>query len=273
MTPMTRFRWLCLWVPFTLTLLGPARATPLEAYGRLPSIEQVAISPDGQKFAIVTTTSDARLVAVARLADNALIKTMRVGDQKLRRVEWADDDRLMITTSVTGMPMSLTGEDTEWSLLQVIDLRNGDDIPIPNLNRRLNDPELMNVLSGEVMVRHIDGHTVLFVPGVYLDHYTMRCLIRYDLDTKRQSIVTLGKPDTLAWFVDSSGDIIADGRYDQDTGRWSMRIAQDGHLTEVASGKEAIDVPLILGYGPGENTLLVQFVTSGNRPATTVYLA
>lgn len=114
--------------------------------------------------------------------------------------------------------------------------------------------------------------TVLFVPGVYIEQHTMRCLIRYDLDTKQQKVLELGQEDARSWFVGSTGDIIADDRYDQETGRWSMRVAQGRKLVEIASGREGIDVPSIIGFGPGDGTLLTQFLESGRYVWTELSL-
>jgi pimeloyl-ACP methyl ester carboxylesterase len=45
-----------------------AMGTPLEAYGKLPSIEAAAMSPDGERFAVITTTGEARQIVVKELA-------------------------------------------------------------------------------------------------------------------------------------------------------------------------------------------------------------
>jgi hypothetical protein len=57
-------QFFCLWVAL---LAAPAlAATDVEAYGRLPSIEQAALSPDGTKIAFVKTTQDFKASFVAR---------------------------------------------------------------------------------------------------------------------------------------------------------------------------------------------------------------
>src|SRR5689334_10114668 len=60
-----------------------AGAVPLEVYGHLPSVESVALSPDGSRVAYVRTEGDSRVVVIASIAENKMIRWVRVGDEKL----------------------------------------------------------------------------------------------------------------------------------------------------------------------------------------------
>ncbi len=46
-----------------------ARAAPLELYGKLPTIETLALSPDGENIALIATSGEVRRIIVTRLAD------------------------------------------------------------------------------------------------------------------------------------------------------------------------------------------------------------
>src|SRR5690348_6504924 len=82
--------------------LGPsARSAVLAAYGHLPSIEDVALSPDGSLLAYVNTKNDERIVVIASVAQRKMIHWVALGEEKLRHLQWADDDNVMITTSDT----------------------------------------------------------------------------------------------------------------------------------------------------------------------------
>jgi len=252
---------------FVLTVLGSSasvQAVPLDVFGHLPRLEDVSIAPDGSKVAFVRTDGEDRVVAVVSLADNKALKVVRAGHVKLRGVVWADDNRLLIETSETTMPYGLIGEDQEWWQLQVHDLRKKDPVQVPNLNRNHDEVNLMNVVSGEVMVRTIEGHTVLFVRSTYVSDATYPCLVRYDLDTDRQQIMLQGGENSSSWLVDEKGKLLAEEDYEPSSGIWRMRISRDGHLKDVASGKEGIDVPRILGYGPDDESLLTEFLENGD---------
>jgi len=122
----------------------------------------------------------------------------------------------------------------------------------------------MNVVGGRVMVRGLNGHTVLFVPGMYLGRMTLPALFRVDLQTDRQQIVQRGGAETQSWLVDESGAIAVEEDYFDREQRWVIRILRDGKLREVAYGHEAIEYPQILGFGPQPDTLLVQSMVAGD---------
>ena len=64
-------------------------AVPLEVYGRLPSLEDIALSPSGDRIAFVRTTENTRTITVGSLSDHKALSGLRIGDQKLRSVQWA----------------------------------------------------------------------------------------------------------------------------------------------------------------------------------------
>jgi hypothetical protein len=131
---------------------------------------------------------------------------MRLRDSKIRSLKWADDNNLMILASATALPVGLSGMRQEWWLLDIYDLIQHKIRPVPRFDVGSND-RFMNVVSGEAMVRKVDGHTVLFVPGIYFDHSASLGLFRVDLQTGRQSIVGRGTVDTQGWLVDEAGEV------------------------------------------------------------------
>src|ERR1700722_17091185 len=98
-------------------------ATSLDVYGRLPSIEQAALSPDGTKIAFIQTSGDLRTLAIVDLNATKLVSAVRLSDTKVRQVEWADDDYLLVTVASSSMPMDLMGERTEWHMMTAYGLK------------------------------------------------------------------------------------------------------------------------------------------------------
>lgn len=249
-------------IPALLALPIVGHATPLEVYGRLPALEDVSLSPDGSRIAFVSTTQNTRVIQVISLADRKSLGGLRVGEAKLRRVSWADDSHLLVMTSATAMPMGLIGEQHEWSMLQVFDVLKHRSVAVPAIDR--DALRTMNVTAGRVMVRRIAGHTVLFVPGFYVADRTLPMLVRFDLDTGRQSVYQQGAESTDQWLVDAEGEIVAEQDYGNQNQRWAIKIRRGGRLEVVASGQEAIDFPRLLGFGPTDNTLLVEKTEAGD---------
>jgi len=243
----------------------PGQTAPVEVYGRLPSLENVALSPDGTLLALVHTTANDRILGVNSLTEHKFIgKGLRLGTAKLRSIEWADNDHLLIFSSTTGMPVGLVGPAHEWVLLSVWDLSKQKLTFYPQVNNFPNR-RVMNTVRGRVMVRRLEGHTVLFIPGTYVAQMTLPALFRVDLDTGREQLIREGNLQTDSWLVDEAGEVVAEEDYDQTQERWKMLDRRDGRLQEIASGHEAIDVPSLLGFGPDPGTLLVETTEHGNQ--------
>jgi dipeptidyl aminopeptidase/acylaminoacyl peptidase len=235
-------------------------AVPIATYGGLPSVEDVALSPDGSRVAYVRTEGDLRVVVVATVADRKMIRWVKVGEEKLRSLEWADDDTVMLTTSVTD---TMRGFRHEWFMLRVYSVSRNEVRSLPGKPLETDsDDHVMNTVVGEVMVRRIDGHTVLFVPGIDLNQGV--ALFRCDLTTRSTSVFRVGSSET-SWLVDSQGQLAAEQDYDKQTQRWSIKVFHGRSSREAVSGHTALDVPEVLGFGPTSETLLVESIENGAR--------
>ena len=74
---------------------GARAAAPLEAYGELPSIEQIAISPSGKLLAIDITKGEQRNVLIQDVASRKIVTGFQAGTVKIRGLEWAGDGHLI----------------------------------------------------------------------------------------------------------------------------------------------------------------------------------
>src|SRR5271170_4105876 len=92
-----------------LTGLLQAAPVPLEVFGRLPSLEDVALSPDGTEVAYVKTRGENRVLSVASLAERKGLVGLGVGQSKLRMVQWADNHRLWLLQTTTAEPSGILG--------------------------------------------------------------------------------------------------------------------------------------------------------------------
>jgi len=191
-------------------------------------------------------------------------KGLRLGNAKLRSIEWADNDHLMIFSSSTGVPMGLMGPASESLKLNVWDLAKQKQTFYPQLNGEPNTM-IMNTVRGRVMVRRREGHTLLFIPGTYVAGVTLPALFRVDLETGIQRLILRGNLQTESWLVDEAGEVVAEEDYNQKEQRWRILDNRDGQLQEIASGHEAIDIPSLLGFSPDPGTLLVQTTENGGQ--------
>jgi dipeptidyl aminopeptidase/acylaminoacyl peptidase len=247
----------------TLAVAQVVRAAPLEVYGRLPHLENLALSPDGSRVAFVKTEENTRIVAVVALAKHEMLGGLRAGDQKLRSIEWADNNHLLIVTSVTAVPRGFIGDPGEWFQMQVYDVKSGKPFMVPPRDP-FSDAEWMNIIRGQVMVRHLKDRTVLFVPGLQLMRELVPALIQVDLQTQQSHLVKPGRLGNLAWIVDDGGQIAAEESYDERDRRWSILIRREGRMQEAAAGEAQIEFPRMLGWGPTADTVLLEKLEGGD---------
>ncbi|HUN72138.1 MAG TPA: S9 family peptidase [Steroidobacteraceae bacterium] len=252
-------------------LLAPPRgwAVALSVYGQLPRLEGVAVSPDGSRLAYVRTQGDMRVVFIATVADRKVIRWVKAGETKLRFIQWADDDNLMIVASVTA---GMYGYKEEWSILRVYNVQRNElrTLPGDTLGEK---NEVMNIVLGVPEVRSVGGHTVLFVPGLYLgapgdtmtDSENVIALFRCDLKTGLTTLQRRGSSYTQ-WRLDAQGQLAAERDYDWRSQRWSLGVSRlGGDPAQAASGHAPVDLPDILGFGPTADSVLVESVANGDR--------
>jgi hypothetical protein len=81
---------------------GPSAALaeppPVEAYGRIPVTELAALSPSGERLAYIAVHDGARTLVLRKL-DGTPISTSDVGNAKIRNLDWAGEDRLIVQIS------------------------------------------------------------------------------------------------------------------------------------------------------------------------------
>src|SRR5947209_5172830 len=105
---------------------GAARGAPaLEDFGQLPVVEQMRLSPSGEKIAAIVVAGDERRVVVRNPGGSDLF-AVNVGKLKPRRVEWLGDGHLLIETSKTlDIDAAATNARLETDQSSILDVATG----------------------------------------------------------------------------------------------------------------------------------------------------
>ncbi|HEY9023929.1 MAG TPA: alpha/beta fold hydrolase [Burkholderiaceae bacterium] len=257
-------KWLAATLGTALACAAAQAGVPLEVYGRLPTRDHLTISPGGTRLAYVQPLDDGRAVVVLSLQDRKPIEVIKLGAQKLRDIEWADDSHLLVMTSQTVVPRGFTGRPGEWWALEVRDLEKHLITSVPNAAyaRELN---LLNAITGRPAVRKIDGHPTLFVRVDRLDgRYLEPTLLQVNLDTGGEHRIALGDHATGGWLVDADGKIVAREDYEGDTQAWTIAVDNGKGLQPVDTGHAPIDYPHVTGFSADGRSLLVHDPREGS---------
>jgi pimeloyl-ACP methyl ester carboxylesterase len=238
------------------------QAIPLEAFGRLPSLENVIISPDGTKIAFVKTHGDSRSLVVALLTKPEILGGARIGDAKLRSVEWVDDDNLLATISSTSPPpLGFIGATREW--YQLVNF-NVSKLRLNPLEFDISPKRTFNVIVGDTAVREVSGRSTLFAPGLCVEESTVPCQFSFTYPDRRIRLLDESMESDTDWAMDESGRIAAKFVYHDDKKLWEIKTHKDNHWTLAASGTAAIDTPSMLGFSADGGALIVRFTENGD---------
>ena len=239
-----------------------ADAAPLAAFGHLPTLEDVAISPDGTKIAFVRTNGESRKLIVIPLSKTEIIGSVLVGDTKLRAVDWVDDDNIVATVSSTSPPpFGFIGATREWFQLVNFDLSK---MKIRPLSFDLEHVQTFNVVTGGWSRREVSGHATLFTRGYCVRDGTVPCLFSFAYPDRHIRLVDEAREPDTHWLVDESGNIAAQFTYHDDKKLWEIKTHKGHHWTVVASGTAPIDTPEMVGFNGDGNGLIVRFVVNGD---------
>lgn len=235
-------------------LAAPAFAAPLEAYGRLPTIEDAAISPDGASFAMIQTNGEQRHVVIQKVGKPDSLRVYAVGDAKLRSLEWASPKHLLLVKTDTSQVMNLLGPRREWAMAFVFDTETTKMRP---LMTKLENA--MNVIYGEPMIRTVDGRPMVFLQGVrFVSNRGRLALYQVDLERGSEKLIDGDMEHANDWAVDANGAVIARSEYDPQTGRWTLRTKTETGWKPVTVTQALNERPDLSGLGRDGTSVLVR---------------
>src|SRR5262249_18965386 len=201
-------------------------APQLEAYGRLPTLDELTLSPDGKTIAFLRGDALDRLIVVEEIGASKPLSVFRLKDQKVRSLQWADDSNLIIIVSMTTLPVGLSGRRGEFAVAKYLDIRTNSLRALLGSVNTTSALTSMNVIEGIPEPRTIDGRTVAFIRGIYFpEHKGRYALFSQDLASGTASMVSRdGDANAEDWLVDEAGKIVAESDYFESDQRWVMKL-------------------------------------------------
>ncbi len=246
-----------------LLCVVPAAAAPLEAYGQLPSLDHVSISPDGKNLSFVTSAGGKRTIMIKSVADLTTVAAIAVNERKLRSVWWADSSHLLITASSTQVGNGLIGSKRELFTTQSYNLTTHKFNTLLDDNQRVTS---LNLLFSTPVVHVVDGKTLAFVQGVvFSSGRNVLTLFSIDLDTNESKPIRYGEPDVENWLLDDRGEAVVQTLYDENTKRWSVQLRRNNAWYELYGVAAPIETPDVYTYGPNGESIVIVSLENGRR--------
>ncbi len=240
-------------------ILGPARAAPdIETYGKLPGIELVRLSPSGNRYAFIAVVDEQRRLVVAGV-DGQLLFNSSVGDSKVRDLNWAGEDYVLLTLSATVDKRIDFGHRIEFYNAISVDLREKKAAVI-----FANTPSVANYVFGYYGSTSAPGKDFAYFGGIsyaqnktgyFLDH-AYADLQRIDLSSGSTTVAARGTPKRDDWLLSPDGTVLVNSIYDEETGSW--RLFRGDKRADLLTQRNApIGDVGVIGFGRTHDTVLV----------------
>lgn len=190
----------------------PPPTVPLEAYGRLPTVSSMAISPNGDRIAFRRADASVDAVVVMELSSGEVIGIVDGSETKVRDVSFLDQDRVLLYAAESAH-IRLIGNRLQVSGSFVYDLQRNKLAKLLQKSRHLY-PLQSGV--GRIVGHDPDSDTVYMPAYVGELNSTPATygLLGVTMDDPDGALITRGRSDTQDWFVDNKGNILVEDEYD-----------------------------------------------------------
>lgn len=195
-----------------LPRLANSDPPPLEAYGGLPFVSAADLSPDGTQVAIVHHDVDQAWVYVFQL-DGTITYKAEIGDSWFSNpdssISFIDDNYVLLGNSRI---IPLDRSKSWWLFRRTKGSHNN---------------------FGSILGKDPDSGKLLMAATSKIDSYRpwVRNVYAINLKTGKARVYADGTSDTLDWFVDENGEILARERYDNNTNTYRVERFSNGWTT------------------------------------------
>ena len=214
-----------------LALHAQATPPPLAVYGQLPQVEMAALSPSGQRIAVVGWAGGKRVLTLSDAAMKPL-RSVALGATKVRYVEWAGDGFVLVHYSSTvGLNAWFTTDKAEMGSVVVVPVEGAAPWPVfahtPDINGGVAATYGVAVRDGRTYgefgattAKAPDGIVDGGMPVISTDLYEV------DLATQRASVAAK-QPGIEGrdrdWLLDAQGGVGAMLDVVHTSGQWTIR--------------------------------------------------
>ncbi len=250
--------------------LAASAAPPLEDYGKLPAMQQVSLSPSGERLLYLAVEGDKPKVVVRKVGGEVL-RVVDPGVMKLRDAFWTDDDHILLLTSATiDFDPAAMIRKGEVGQSVAIDVATGKVVTVFK-----GQQTILHATYGYFGGAHIGGHAYGFFGGLtltgaggaamadfdkgtaYISH-DHTDLYRVDLDSGAAEKVAGGSDlYNSDWLVGPDGTVVAHAEYVQPTGEWRLYVGADDDRM-IDRRTDPIGDTSLVGLGRGPAHILVE---------------
>lgn len=251
MTGPNMLRAMMIALGWMVIAIGASASPPLETYAKLPDFEMAAISPSGKRVAVVGIFENQRKLVV--IEDEKSIFSRNIGDDRLRALNWAGEDKMLLTSNQTiDLGRGFTADRAEVSRVSVVSI---DGKPVWQIFA--DSKQVSSIVRGFYGVYERGGTCYGYFGGITLRQgaiaTTVPELYEVNLDTRQMRAIAKRSGDAWRnWVVGADGSVpVTLETYLG--GRWALLNAEQ---QKIATGKARDGYIGLIGLGRTPNTVV-----------------
>ena len=235
-------------------LSGGAQAAPLEAYGRLPAVSEVALSSNGERVAFVAEVKDRRRVVAFDLKTGQPVATAQIGETKVRGIDWAGDQSVIVMTSAAASLHSYGVDLAEWDRPQVLDVKTGKVSLLLKPQRGM-----LGGARHRPVIREYGDHAVAYFDTPVDTGQIEVTMFGIDPATGRVSMSYTASRKVRDWIISPEGEIVGRGLFDADEGAFKVEAGKGRAWKTIYRAESSIGRTHLIGLGrDGAKFLITQ---------------
>ena len=225
----------------TLIAIGPAAAKPpIEAFGEVPEIRAMEISPDGKRVAYLHNANGVERLVLYDLATKKAEALATTGQFKTRGVSFPTDDYVILHASLTTRNVEWLTDRFEHTSAFSVNLKTRKAVQLPTKADWLHPAQSG---LGRILGMSTDGKYAL-MPAYILRNQQLQAdpnldLLRVNLDTGVGTAIAgrSGIPATKDWIVNARGEVVAREDYSSRAEEYSIRVYDGDNSREIINRK------------------------------------
>ncbi len=229
---------------------------PVSAYAGSPLVDQIAISPDGKRIAIVSQKGDEKLLLHSDVSEPTL-RTLQIGPAKIWDLFWADNDHVVLVNSQTTALEGYVGAKHEFYLARVIEVNTA------SVNTLFSDMDgFYNIVRGDLhRIKTADGYRVTASNDRFRDDYPV-CLYSFSVDKRRGRLIYEADRYTQSFVLLPDGTPLAYSDFNDDRKTWELYYntapaGKSPFFKVIYKVKEALNYPSLEGVGRDGQSVVV----------------
>lgn len=224
-----------------LALEARGAPPPVEAFGRIPQVDKVALSPNGKLIAWEDNSAERQSAVVFNLETANYQNTFSIDpNNRLRAIRWADDATLLIDVSATHTVRADRRYTYEWYRTLSADLATGKTKVLLMMDydrqfvtgarllaARTATPNVVTMSSWDYWIGKERQSIGTRLAGRRGDSAWVYSAFSVDTRTGRGNLLAVGSQFTDDWVVDATGQPVARADWEPEQRVYTV-LAKDG---------------------------------------------